>query len=300
MVPLQPAVRELDPRRPLILPQANRLLAVFLVSIIIGGLSLALSPVTGGLTLLLFLPAFIIGFSFPSLIWISYVYSFEKRHILPSKAVLTALVYGMLSTIPALIVNTAAGQYFGEGAGASLAVLLVTAALIAPLTEEFCKPWGLYLVRGEVRGPLDGLIMGVTCGVGFALIENITYELSFVFTGQSAAALWTLGSLARGLGSIMVHATGAGMIGYAYGRYRAGGDALLIPLAYLAGVGLHSLWNGSSTLLDSVSWGTAGTLGFMIVFALCTFILLNHLIRTGGAAEGATGMHPAPLHLPPG
>jgi RsiW-degrading membrane proteinase PrsW (M82 family) len=263
--------------------------------VLVGGLSLALAPLTGGLTLLLFLPAFIIGFSFPSLIWISYVYGFEKRHNLPSRAVLTALVYGMLSTIPALIVNTAAGRYFGEGAGASLATMLVTAAVIAPLVEEFSKPWGLYLVRGEVRGPLDGLIMGVTCGVGFALIENITYELSFVFTGESAAAVWTLGSLARGLGSIMVHATGAGMIGYAYGRYRTGGGAMLIPLAYLAGVALHSLWNGSSAVFDTVSWGTAATVGFMFVFAVGAFLLLDRLIRMGTAFEDAS----RPPGLPP-
>jgi RsiW-degrading membrane proteinase PrsW (M82 family) len=267
------------------LPDAMKLLAFFLAAVLVGGLALALAPYTAYLSLLIFLPAFIIGFSFPSIIWISYVYGFEKTHLLPSKTILKAFVWGMLSTIPALLVNTIAAGIVGEGPGASLLVTLTVAAVVAPLIEEFSKPWGVLLVREDVRGPLDGLILGVTCGVGFALIENITYEFSFVLTGESAAAVWTLGSLARGLGSIMVHATGAGLIGYAYGRHRLGGGAIAIGLAYLAAVAMHSAWNGSSALLSTVDWGIFATVPFMMLFVIGSYYLLRYLIDRGAASE---------------
>jgi RsiW-degrading membrane proteinase PrsW (M82 family) len=267
------------------LPDAMTLLGYFLAAVFVGALALLSLPYLSILSVLVFLPAFIIGFSFPSLIWISYVYGFEKVHVLPSKTMLKAFVFGMLSTIPALLVNTTAAGILGEGDGATLAVTLVVVAVVAPLIEEFSKPWGAVWVRDEVRGRLDGLIIGVTCGVGFALIENISYEFQFVLTGESAAAVWTVGSLARGLGSIMVHATGAGIIGYAYGRYRSGGDVLAIGLAYIMAVGMHAAWNGSSALFASVDWGIFAMVPLMIGFVIGAYFLLRYFIDRGAASE---------------
>ncbi len=271
------------------LPGAMTLLGYFLAAVFVGALALFSLPYLSVLSILIFLPAFVIGFSFPSLIWISYVISFEKIHVLPSKTILKAFVYGMLSTIPALIVNTFAAGMLGEGPGASLAVNLLVVAAVAPLVEEFSKPWGVVWAGKDVRGRLDGLILGVTCGVGFALIENITYEFSFVLTGDSAAAVWSLGSLARGLGSIMVHATGAGLIGYAYGRYKMTGDVLAIGLAYVAAVAMHAAWNGISVYLGSVDWGIFATVPFMGVFVIGAYFLLRHFIGRGAASEMPAG-----------
>jgi RsiW-degrading membrane proteinase PrsW (M82 family) len=180
---------------------------------------------------------------------------------------------------------------------ASVTAMLLTAALVAPLVEEFSKPWGVFLVRKEVRSRLDGLIFGVTCGVGFALIENISYEFSFLLTGQDPAAVWTLGALARGLGSIMIHATGAGLIGYAYGRYRVvkGSTPAVVVLAYVVGVILHAAWNGASVLLSEVAYGDVLNIAFVPLFALGAFLLLRHFIGRGAASETEPGGY-----LPPG
>jgi RsiW-degrading membrane proteinase PrsW (M82 family) len=280
-------------RRPLRLPSASLLLKVFLAALVVGGLSLALGSVNG-IFLLVFPVAFIIGFSFPSLIWISYVYSFEKREPRPSKSVLVAFTYGMLSTIPALIINTVVSIVVGaEGPHPTVIASLLAAAVGAPLIEEFVKPWGVRLVSADVRSRLDGLIFGVTCGVGFALIENISYELSFALTGDNPAAIWTLGSLARGLGSIMIHATGAGLIGYAYGRYRLKKGASLwgVALAYILAVILHASWNGASVLLPELPGGDILDLAFIPVFAVGAFLILRHFIDRGAASELEPGGH---------
>jgi RsiW-degrading membrane proteinase PrsW (M82 family) len=284
----QGSVDEMGNRRPLRLPSASILLRTFLVAIIVGGLSLAFAVPSGYISLLIFPFAFIIGFSFPSLIWISYVYSFEKREPRPSKSILVAFTWGMLSTIPALMVNTAAASILGaDGPNPSIMASLLTVALVAPIFEELSKPWGVLLVREEVRSRLDGLIFGVTCGVGFALIENISYEVSFALTGQNPAAVWTIGALARGLGSIMVHAAGAGLIGYAYGRYRLmrGSSFWAVPIAYGLAVSLHAAWNGASVILPLLPVGDYINIAFIPLFALGAFYLLKHFLDRGAASE---------------
>ncbi|MGQ9583397.1 MAG: PrsW family intramembrane metalloprotease [Thermoplasmatota archaeon] len=274
-----------EPFRTLQLPPASLLMLAFLTAVLVGGVSLALWNEAPGATILVFPLAFIIGFSFPSLIWISYFYEFDREPA-PARAVLLALTAGMVSTIPALYINSLAAVALGGEAASALSVLVV-AALVAPFVEELCKPLGIYIVRDRVRRRLDGLIYGVTAGVGFAMIENITYELSFLFTGDDPATVWSLGSLARGLGSIVVHAVGAGAIGYAYGRYRTdGGPAIWgLPSAYLLAVGLHSAWNGTATLLEGAEWGWLAIVPFMAAFALGGFLLMRKLVDRALASE---------------
>lgn len=283
-----PSIDDIGNRKPLRLPSAANLLLVFLGAIILGGFSLALMGATGYVSLLIFPLTFIIGFSFPSLIWISYVYSFERKAPRPSKSMLVAFTCGMLSTIPALIVNTAAAVMLGaDSAHPTIIASLLTAAVVAPLIEEFSKPWGVYIVRDHVNSRLDGLIFGVTCGVGFALIENISYEVSFVLSGADVAAVWTLGSLARGLGSIMVHAAGAGLIGYAYGRYRVrrGSSFMAVPLAFLAAIIMHAGWNGASVILSEVPYGDLLNIAFIPVFSIGAYLLLRYFLDRGAASE---------------
>ncbi|MEM4729245.1 MAG: PrsW family intramembrane metalloprotease [Thermoplasmata archaeon] len=269
------------------LPPAWMLMAIFITAIFAGGASLAMWSEAPVATVLTFPVAFVIGFSFPSLIWISYFYSFDGDPA-PARAVLVALTCGMLSTIPALYVNSLSSLALGGGAIHGTPILLVVAG-IAPLVEEFVKPLGLIAVKENVRGRLHGLIYGVTCGMGFALIENISYELSFLYTGEDPAAVWTLGSLARGLASIAIHAVGTGAVGYAYGRLRSDGPGALrgIPLAYLTAVALHSIWNGTATFFESLPWGWVVAIPFMVVFALGGFLGLRAFVERARAREAA-------------
>jgi len=282
-----------DDRRPLSLPPANTLMWVFLAAVLVGGLSLALIFVFPIITGLVFPLAFIIGFSFPSLIWISYVTKFHNFAPLPGKPILLAFTFGMLSTIPAMLVNTAASLSTGADLeGASLAIQLAVVAGVAPFVEEFCKPWGVYLVKNHVKGRLDGLIYGVTCGVGFALIENISYEASFLMSGEGMAAVWAIGALARGLGSIVVHAVGAGFIGYTYGRLRKGrGSILTLVLAYLLAILFHAAWNGMSVLSSGFYGGWFVELVFMGSFAFLGFLLVRYYVSHAAEKDAGTALN---------
>lgn len=251
-----------EPEEKLELPPVQWLLIILLISIIVGFAAFAFDMI------LLFIPCFVIGFSFPSLIWISYVYGKDIYEPEPGRVVLIALTWGMLSTIPALIFNT------GSSVLLSSAVWMV-AVFVAPFVEEAFKPLILPFLRIKIDNELDGIIYGVTAGMGFAIMENLNYELGAVVGG---AYSWSFTTLARGLGSTVIHAVGAGVIGYAYARYHMKKGSLWeIGAAYLFAVGLHMTWNGTLTALEAVGGNTAlaGMIMFMVIWPIIEFLILK-------------------------
>ncbi|HID73614.1 MAG TPA: PrsW family intramembrane metalloprotease, partial [Thermoplasmata archaeon] len=120
------------------LPRPLTLLAIFVFSVILGTTLLVLGR--GDPVMYLGFPAaFIIAFSFPSLIWISYVY--EREYSLePRRGMLIALAWGMLSTNIAIVLEMASG----------VNDLLLMAVVVAPVVEEAVKPMGLWFLRRSI------------------------------------------------------------------------------------------------------------------------------------------------------
>lgn len=245
------------------IPGVKPLLFILIFSIIIGTVALWLD------ILLLFIPCFIIAFSFPSLIWVSYVYSKDIYEPEPGRIVLIALTWGMLSTIPSIIFE-APFIWFP---------VFVLATFVAPPVEEFFKPLILPFLKIKIDGELDGLIYGVTAGMGFAMMENLFYEMSvfLIPSNVDAAAAWSILALARGLGSTIGHAVGAGIIGYAYGMYvNNRGNMLHLAGAFGIAVGLHMTWNGVLTLLEG--YETAAIYLFIVVWPILEFFILKYFV----------------------
>ncbi|UCF07742.1 MAG: PrsW family intramembrane metalloprotease [Thermoplasmata archaeon] len=206
--------------------------------------------------------------------WISYVYRKDVHEPEPKRAVLIALTFGFLCTIPALILSLPFVIFFSG--------MFVATVIGAPLVEEFCKASGLPLVKSEMNAEMDGVIYGVTLGMGFAMVENFLYELEFIFTDP---ALWTFGSLLRGLGSTIGHGLGAGMIGYAYAAYimdgKRPGALLNVVFAYIAAVSLHALWNGVAYLTGESILG----LIVIILIAFAEVMILRALVSVARDKE---------------
>ena len=245
------------------LPSILTLFVIFIGAIFIGALGLY----TGGVLILFFPIAFIIAFSFPSFMWISYVYKKDVHEPEPRRVVMIALTFGFLSTILAIALSAPLVFIYPS--------LAFSAVVVAPVVEEFCKASGLRLVRGEINGQIDGVIYGVTIGMGFAMVENFLYELGFIF---SDPAVWTFGSLLRGLGSTIGHGLGAGFIGYAYAYYHMNkgqpGAFGNVIKAYIAAVGLHALWNGVAFLSGENALG----LVVIILIAVAEVVILKTLV----------------------
>ena len=172
----------------------------------------------------------------------------------PRSLILTALGWGALvATAGALILQTVDQFAFGRPESLS-------AAVVAPITEEAVK--GLFVLllvlarRHVIDGVLDGIVYAGMVGIGFAFTENILY-LAAAYMGGDGIGPGGIGAatgtfVVRGIFSPFAHpfftaAFGVG-IGYAVTArsrlLRVGAPLLGYAVAVLG----HALWNGAAYL----------------------------------------------------
>lgn len=124
---------------------------------------------------------------------------------------------------------------------------LITASLLAPLSEEFAKGLSVrfLLRRTMTRG--QAFMLGAAAGAGFGFLEAMLYGLNGI--SNNLADWWQIMLLRGGSTSLHVLCTGLTGIGWWYWtvakRSRVGVG--LFALAVL----FHASWNGAFTLLES-------------------------------------------------
>jgi len=296
----------LEIKEALHLPSFKYMFLAFMGSLVLGFCSLTL----GGIWLVVFPLAFVIAFSFPPLMWIAYIYQRTQERLEPQRLVFITLSWGMISTIPSLVFNTLGAvlldadlnKLFEEGGTIGFPELAAV-AIVAPLVEEFFKPLGLLLIFRRLESSYTGVLYGVACGMGFALIENMLYELSFLFMpGADVTAVWTFNSFARGVGSTLLHAVGPAFVGFALASVHLRGlGSQWILGAYLLGVGMHAAWNASATL--TLYLGDDELLGmleivFLVVLFLACLVILRALLSTSLAQQRRKIAVTGPLRPP--
>lgn len=152
-------------------------------------------------------------------------------------------VFAVISQLVLDIPVSSVALYYGE-----LSYNLVSAGIIAPLTEEGVKAVAVLLVfvlfYHEFDSPLDGIIYGSLVGFGFAAIENVLYFTSVGFEEPSGlGCLIFMRAFLFGLNhAFFTSLTG---LGFAAARYQQNLFLkLLFPLLGLAGAmvahGLHN------------------------------------------------------------
>jgi RsiW-degrading membrane proteinase PrsW (M82 family) len=157
------------------------------------------------------------------------------------------------------------------------------AALVAPLTEETGKAFGIVVVllaAGQrLRTPMDAALLGAFSAVGFTATEDILYafNIAYLNLGENEAVSTTVIYFARAVmfgpvsHIVFSAAIGAGIGVLAVGRRRG---RVPVGLALIAlGLGLHGLWN--SPLLGSL-WAR---LAYLIVVPFVMWALLRY-VRT--------------------
>jgi RsiW-degrading membrane proteinase PrsW (M82 family) len=185
-----------------------------------------------------------------------------------------------------------------------------SAALTAPLNEELLKAAGVALIvlaaPRAIRGPLDGLIYGALVGLGFQVMENVTYSLNFIpLTGATnpgaavaLSAVLRVGLTALGSHWAMTAVAGAG-VGYLAARgLRRGAPRAAACLA--TAMTMHLLFDapgpGPLILLKVL-------LNFVVVLALYVALQRGYRARARAAlarrvAAGAVPAVEAPTLLP--
>ena len=176
------------------------------------------------------------------------------------------------------MINVDQYALFGDGDFGQTELILVS--VIAPFVEEILKPIGLIFVMKRLKTPYEGVLYGVACGMGFAIIENLLYEL-FILIWYGADA-WTINAFVRGIGSTVLHAVGPAAIGYAIALSNQMQKPVRknLLIAYIFGFTMHALWNGFATMpfmYEGKSWEylSYGLIALMI--ALCLFFIIKAL-----------------------
>ncbi|WP_067812012.1 PrsW family intramembrane metalloprotease [Actinomadura kijaniata] len=205
---------------------------------------------------------------------VALVLALDRMEPEPPRTLLLSFMWGAgVAVLGALVLNTLGMLYvtvpiFGEGKGH-----FVSATFGAPLIEETLKGAALFGLlwfrRNEIDGFVDGLIYAALVGLGFAMMENVTYYMRAYEEGgaQQLQAVFVLRGLIAPLSHpLFTSMTGLG-VAYAATHRRGQWAAPLLGLA--AAMVLHGLWNGSTTL---------GAGGLLVVYALDFCLLLALLV----------------------
>jgi RsiW-degrading membrane proteinase PrsW (M82 family) len=149
--------------------------------------------------------------------------------------------------------------------------LIAEVAILAPVVEEFLKPFGSILRRPKNR--TDAFLFGAAAGIGFAIIETFLYASGGVFGLD-----WIAISVTRMVG-VALHPFGAALIAVAVFERKN------IIRSYSIAVATHALWNGAIAVTiiafaeeglyaDNFVWGVAM---FGLLTMIGTMILVGFL-----------------------
>jgi RsiW-degrading membrane proteinase PrsW (M82 family) len=120
---------------------------------------------------------------------------------------------------------------------------LSTAVVIAPIVEEFIKPFALRTktVKREINELEDGLIYGAVAGLGFSATENLFYGYEFLSEGLM---IFLVLIIIRSFGGCLLHASATALTGYGYGKALIKGKSIIRVFPYyLLAVFAHGLYN---------------------------------------------------------
>ncbi len=221
-------------------------------------------------------PFYILFGVLPSLLWLQF---YLKKDVQPEpkRMILKVFFYGVLSTIPAIFLET----YFFEGLRkinfSSFAILVLNIFLGVALIEEFLKFLVVklrILKDPEFDEPVDAMIYMIVAALGFAAGENIL--ILFSVGNQSSTAVGLLLPLSstllgeifeisvlRFLGATFLHALSSAIIGFFIGLsfFKKEKRRKLIFIGLTIATLLHGFYNFSIIKIE-------GVLKLLIPFAL--------------------------------
>lgn len=214
----------------------------------------------------------------PPLFLLIQVYRMDKVEKEPKSLIVKLFLFGVLTTIPAAIVESLAeGVLSGILSKETVLFILIDNFLCVGLVEELVKYIALKGVSWNhpaFNYTFDGIVYAVSVSIGFAAAENILYVQE---GGLSTAAI-------RAVTSIPGHCIFAIYMGIAYSLakyYETRGDlklrqkylnrALLIPML------LHGFYDFCASM-DSGIWATV-FLAFVIVLDVVAYRKVREMER---------------------
>lgn len=195
-------------------------------------------------------------------LFIIYRDKFEKE---PRKTLLISFAWGVISTIPAAIVELVADKQFEA---VDVGGIIMFTFLFVAVVEELVKyiPLRYYaFTRKSFTEPLDGIVHGVMIAMGFATLENIGYVvLQEQTTAEAFRTAWQ-----RMLLAVPGHATWGVIMGYFVGlaKFDYRRRPLLLFTGLLLAVAGHGTYDSWLFVGQRVDESTAT---FLVIGAIVT------------------------------
>ncbi|GAA3072942.1 PrsW family intramembrane metalloprotease [Streptomyces glomeratus] len=187
----------------------------------------------------------------------------------------------------AIVANSFATRWIATATADPNSADTLGATLIAPVVEESAKAAALLLVflfrRRDFTGIVDGVVIAGVTATGFAFTENVLYlgtafGTDQVSGGRGLASVTAATFFVRVVMSPFAHPLFTVLTGIGFGiaalyAERRPAPRVLMPLGgLLLAMGMHSMWNGSS------SFGEYGFFAVYASFMAPAFALLTWLV----------------------
>ncbi|KKD06473.1 PrsW family intramembrane metalloprotease [Streptomyces sp. WM6386] len=206
----------------------------------------------------------------------------------PWRNLLFAFSWGACAAaLIAIVANSFATRWIATATADPSSADTLGATVIAPVVEETAKAAAVLLVflfrRRDFTGIVDGVVIAGVTATGFAFTENILY-LGTAFgtdqlSGDSGIASVTAATFfVRVIMSPFAHPLFTVLTGIGFGIAALSADRhhvrrVLLPLSgLLLAMGMHAVWNGSST------FGEYGFFAVYAAFMVPAFGLLTWLV----------------------
>ena len=218
----------------------------------------------------------ILGALLPSLVLVAYICFKDRFSPEPTKYLIKAFVFGMLSADASLLISVPLGMI---GAFSSDPVTVFdhfrVAFFGAGIPEELAKFFMLWLAirkNPAFDENMDGIVYAVCVGMGFAFVENVGYL-------AQAGQYWVHTGIVRSLISVPGHYVFAIFMGYYYSFVHFGyGNTKLYKVLMLAvPILAHTLFDWILMVSDAVEYQVTSAVLTVLFFGL--FFKLQQLGR---------------------
>lgn len=172
----------------------------------------------------------------------------------------------------------------------ALGFLFVLVSVIAPFVEEAVKPLAVVAMIGRIESAAEAFVLGLSCGIGFDLIETSGYISSGYQDWLNVALQRSTAGLLHGLGAAMVS------LGWYYLTHpKASHHRFLFGFGcMLYAVLQHAIWNGSFLLQllpapigpylanGMIGSGSFAFPAFLLVYVVESILMLSFFLFVTG------------------
>lgn len=170
----------------------------------------------------------------PGILWVRYFYKKDKYDPEPKKLIVRDFIWGLFIVIPVSFLESPFGGLLQPDS--PLLVIFLASILVVGLIEEGAKAFVVYKFHynhPEFNERIDGIIYGVTVGLGFAAAENLFYTIMYGYqVGIIRAFITTL-----------AHASFSGIYGYFLGKARIEKRDSCMYIGLALAVVMHGLYD---------------------------------------------------------